>query len=110
MLSGPLGVVWIVWCASMYYVVFEGTERAFDARVITPFCTEACRAQHAEFERLRWRGHGGPPTACLCRSGAAIPTSMPDLGVLLGVLLFLPVCGLPLFIVEWRALKRRRRT
>jgi hypothetical protein len=108
-MRGPkawLGVLWIAWCALMFYATLGGVQTLFQHTAIARVCERECTDRGASFEHLRIGGRGGPPSACICSDREAIETSLPDLGVFISVLIFLPACWLPLWWVGRRAKAR----
>ena len=96
------GLIWIVWCAAMFFVVLGLGSRLWTSYVVVPDCESECAAHGARFEQLRIGTRSGPPTACMCAGTPPIETSVPDLGMFLLAILFLVTCWAP-FAIAARA-------
>jgi hypothetical protein len=96
--EGIVGVLWMAWCAAMFYAMFWIAHKGFAVWVVPPLCGHACGEEHQEFDHVRVGSRGGPHSACVCRGGAEVRTSAPDFEVATGVILFLIGCYAPLAI------------
>lgn len=93
------GLLFIPWCGAMFLLVLGLGLEAFLATVVEPSCRARCEERGTTLARLHL-GTRSVPATCDCADGARIETSLPDLGMFLGVLVFLPACIAPVFLLR----------
>lgn len=70
--SRALGAVVGVLAVLMWASVATAAAIVFERAVTLPFCHAACGGARDELEKYQSYTRGGPPEACICRSGKRI--------------------------------------
>jgi hypothetical protein len=93
--SKALGAVVGVLAVMIWVAVATAAAFAFERVVTLPFCHAACGEAGDELKTYRGYSRGGPPEACVCRSGLEIrPVLRNPIGFAIAGFVALPMVSL----------------